>query len=114
MDLQLWSYNYDPEPTGIAPISALWAREMVKRGHHITVVAAHPHYPKPLWGSRRLPYREVRDGVRVVRFPLMIGRRTSGERMRQELSFLAGLTAGIPLLRRPDLMIMVSPSFPAL
>lgn len=114
MKVQLWSYNYAPEPTGIGPVSTVWAEAMRRRGHDVTVVAAHPHYPAPDWGARILPYREVRDGVRLIRLPLWIGRATAGQRMRQELSFLASQFAALPALARPDVLVSVSPSFPAL
>ena len=114
MRLQLWSYNYEPEPTGIAPLSATWARAMTARGHDISVVSAHPHYPEPRWGTRALPYREVRDGIRVLRLPLWIGRATTAARVRQEASYAAALAAALPLLGRPDAIVAVSPCFPAL
>lgn len=114
LKIQLWSYNYAPEPTGIGPVSALLARGLVDRGHCVDVVAAHPHYPRADWGKRRLPYREQRDGIRVLRLPLWIGRDTAHARIRQELSFVAALTSAIPLLGKPDVLISASPSFPAL
>jgi colanic acid biosynthesis glycosyl transferase WcaI len=112
--IQLWSYNYDPEPTGIAPLSTVWAQEMRRRGHDVDVVAAHPHYPEPRWGHRLRPYREVRDGIPVVRLPIWPGRESTLTRMRQELSFTAAQTLALPALRRPDVLVSVSPSFPAL
>lgn len=112
--IQLWSYNYAPEPTGIGPVSATWAREMVRRGHRVEVVAAHPHYPSPDWGIRIKPYRERRDGLGVLRLPLWIGRDTAAQRLRQEASFTAALALAAPLLARPDVIVAVSPSFPAL
>lgn len=114
MRIQLWSYNYAPEPSGIAPLSAIWAQAMISRGHDVTVVAAHPHYPKPVWGNRIRPYRERRDGVPVVRLPLWIGRRSGGERIRQELSYALSLGAAASLLPPTDVIVAVSPSFPAL
>src|SRR4051812_25706107 len=105
MKIQLWSYNYDPEPSGIAPVSAIWARSMLERGHDVLVVAAHPHYPKPIWGSRRRPYRERRGGVPVLRLPLWIGRDTGPERIRQEVSFTMSLTAASPLLPSADIVV---------
>lgn len=51
MMIQLWSYNYAPEPTGVGPVSTTSARAMRDRGHEVHVVAAHPHYPSPEWGS---------------------------------------------------------------
>jgi colanic acid biosynthesis glycosyl transferase WcaI len=112
--IQLWSYNFDPEPTGIGVVSTVWARGLRDRGHEVDVVAAHPHYPEPRWGTRLLPYREVRDGIPVLRLPLWIGRASATERYRQELTFMAAQTVATPFLRRPDVLVSASPCFPAL
>ncbi len=114
MRIQLWSYNYDPEPTGIGVVSTVWAQGLRRRGHDVEVVAAHPHYPEPLWGTKFRPYREVRDGIRVLRLPLWIGRASAAERYRQEFTFMAAQTAATPFLSRPDVLVSASPSFPAL
>ena len=89
MKIKLWSYNYEPEPCGIAPLSTVLAESLRDRGHQVSVVAAHPHYPEPIWGHRLRPHREVRNGIPVLRLPLWIGRDTSAERVRQEVSFVA-------------------------
>jgi colanic acid biosynthesis glycosyl transferase WcaI len=112
--IQLWSYNYAPEPTGIGPVSTVLARGLAERGHEVEVVAAHPHYPSPIWGTRLTPYREIRDGIPVLRLPLWIGKASAAERYRQELTFMAAQLAAAPLLRRPDVLVSASPSFPAL
>ncbi len=112
--IQLWSYNFDPEPTGIGIVSTVWAHGLRDRGHEVEVVAAHPHYPEPRWGTRRLPYREVREGLRTLRLPLWIGRASAAERYRQELTFMAAQAAATPFLSRPDVLVSASPSFPAL
>jgi colanic acid biosynthesis glycosyl transferase WcaI len=114
MRIQLWSYNYDPEPQGIAPLSRMLAVELSARGHDILVVAAHPHYPEPRWGMKLRPYRECRDGVPVLRLPLWIGRENGVERMRQELSFAAMQALIAPLLPAADAIVAVTPCFPAL
>ncbi len=114
MRIQLWSYNYAPEVTGIAPVSEVWARAMKALGHEVEVIAAFPHYPEPVWEHPRRPYREVRDGIPVTRLPLWAGRSSTAQRIRQELSFAAAQTAAIPVLSRSDVMVAVSPSFPAL
>lgn len=114
MRIQLWSYNFDPEPTGIGIVSTVWARGLRDRGHEVSVVAAHPHYPEPKWGTTILPYREMRDGIRAIRLPLWIGRETAAERYRQELSFMAAQAIATPFLPRPDVLVSASPSFPAL
>ncbi len=112
--LQLWSYNYDPEPTGIAPVSTMLARALAERGWSVEVVAAHPHYPEPEWGRSWRPYREQRDGISVLRLPLWIGRETGAQRIRQEASFASVLLAATPFLGSPDVILAASPSFPAL
>ena len=114
MHIQLWSYNYAPEPTGIGPVSTAWACAMRDRGHSVEVVAAHPHYPEPSWGRSFMPYREDRDGISVLRLPLWFGRSSSLARIRQELSFAAMQMVALPVVRRPNVMVVVSPCFPAL
>jgi colanic acid biosynthesis glycosyl transferase WcaI len=114
LSVQLWSYNYRPEPTGIGPVSAILAEGLRDRGHSIDVVAAHPHYPEARWGSRRLPYREQRAGIPVLRLPLWVGRASAVERYRQELTYMVSKFAALPVLGRPDVLLSVSPSFPAL
>jgi colanic acid biosynthesis glycosyl transferase WcaI len=87
---------------------------MRDRGHEIEVIAAHPHYPEASWGRCFKPYRETRDGIDVLRLPLWFGRSSPLARIRQELSFAATQTAALPAVRCPDVMVVVSPSFPAL
>lgn len=114
MRIQLWSYNYDPEPTGIGPLSTAWAAAMRDRGHYVEVIAAHPHYPAPVTGPAIRPRREIRNGIPVLRLPLWPGRGTTIERVRQELTYTASLSCTAPLLGCPDVIVAVSPSFPAL
>lgn len=114
MRIQLWSYNYAPEPTGIGPVSATWAKAMTELGHEVTVVAAHPHYPEPIWGKRLRPTRTRAEGVDVIRLPLWIGRDNALARMRQDASFSAALAAAFPLLPKADARVVVTPCFPAL
>jgi colanic acid biosynthesis glycosyl transferase WcaI len=114
MRIQLWSYNYDPEPTGIGPVSRTLAEGLQALGHEVRVVAAHPHYPEAAWGTRVRPYRERRNGIPVIRLPLWIGRDTAAQRIRQELSFMLAQGLAAPLLDAPDVLISASPSFPAL
>lgn len=114
MRIQLWSYNYAPEPTGIGPVSATWAKAMTALGHEVTVVAAHAHYPEPIYGKRLRPTRSEVEGVDVIRLPLWIGRGSAKQRMRQDASFAASLMAAFPLLPKCDARVVVTPCFPAL
>jgi colanic acid biosynthesis glycosyl transferase WcaI len=117
--VQLWSANFAPEPTGIAPVSTVLADALVDRGWEVDVVANHPHYPDPRWGMRRWPYRQRRGEMKVLRLPLLVGRETSKQRLLQEMSIVSSYLAatpilGRPLLRKPDVLLVVSPPFPAL
>ena len=114
MRIQIWSSNYAPEPQGIGPLTTVLAQELARRGHDVLVVAAHPHYPQAAWGSRARPYRERRNGIPVLRLPLWIGRGNGLQRVRQELSFTLAQSAVAPVLPPCDVMVAVSPSFPAL
>jgi colanic acid biosynthesis glycosyl transferase WcaI len=112
--LAIWSFHYDPEPTGIGPVSRTLATGLAERGHDVSVVAAHPHYPRPAWGSARMPHRELREGIEALRLPLWIGRDSALARYRQEVTFVAGQFATMPAQPRPDALVYVSPSFPGL
>ncbi len=114
MRIQLWTYNYDPEPQGIAPLSTMLARALRDRGHTVQVVAAHPHYPEPVWGMQLKPYRELRDNIQVFRLPLWAGRSSRLERLRQELTFTVAQSVVAPLLPPADILVATTPSFPAL
>jgi colanic acid biosynthesis glycosyl transferase WcaI len=61
-----------------------------------------------------LPRRDVRDAIPVLRLPLWAGRGTTAQRLRQELTYTAALSSAAPMLSRPDVIVAVSPSFPAL
>jgi colanic acid biosynthesis glycosyl transferase WcaI len=117
--VQLWSANFAPEPTGIAPVSTVLADALVERGWEVDVVANHPHYPDPRWGTRRWPYRQRRGQVKLLRLPLLVGRESARQRLLQEMSIVSSYLAatpilGPPLLRKPDVLLVVSPPFPAL
>jgi colanic acid biosynthesis glycosyl transferase WcaI len=114
MRIDLWSYNYAPEPTGIGPISATWARTMAARGHEVRVIAALPHYPEPVWGSTLRPRRERIDGIPVLRLPIWAGRHSTAQRLRQEITYTGALGLAGLGLSRPEVIVAVSPSFPAL
>lgn len=114
MKIQLWSHSFAPEPTGIGPVNTVWANGLRARGHVVEVVAAHPHYPEPLWGTRVVPYRETRDGIDLLRLPMWVGRGSTFQRYRQELSFTTALSAAAPFLGRPDVVVSTSPMLSAL
>lgn len=111
LHLQLWSWNYEPEPTAMGPIAARWAETMRDRGHRVEVITAHPHYPGPLWGRHARPYRETRNGIPVLRLPLVIGHRTTAARIFEEATYAASAGVAAAFSSRPDAAVAVSPSF---
>ncbi len=46
MRILIYSYNYYPEPIGIAPLMTELAEGLVKRGHQVRVVTGMPNYPQ--------------------------------------------------------------------
>jgi glycosyltransferase involved in cell wall biosynthesis len=94
------------------------ADSLVERGWQVDVVASHPHYPDPRWGKRRWPYRQTHGDVKLLRLPLLVGRETSKQRLLQEMSIVSSYLAATPilgpLLPKPDVVLVVSPPFPAL
>lgn len=46
MRILIYSYNYYPEPIGIAPLMTELAENLVKRGHQVRVVTGMPNYPQ--------------------------------------------------------------------
>ncbi|MEM6352717.1 MAG: glycosyltransferase WbuB, partial [Cyanobacteria bacterium P01_D01_bin.14] len=46
MRILVYSYNYHPEPIGIAPLMTELAEGLVARGHEVRVVTAMPNYPE--------------------------------------------------------------------
>jgi colanic acid biosynthesis glycosyl transferase WcaI len=109
--LQLWCWNYDPEPTAMGPIATAWATGMHDRGHDVEVVTAHCHYPPGMWPRRVLPRHEVRDGIRVTRLPLISGKRTGAARALEEVTYAASALAAATVTGRADAVVAVSPSF---
>ncbi|MFQ4137711.1 glycosyltransferase family 4 protein [Nodosilinea sp. PGN35] len=117
MRILIYSYNYHPEPIGIAPLMTELAEGLVARGHQVRVVTAMPNYPErtiyPEYRGR-LYATEERNGVTIQRcFVLANPRRGLVGRLMLESSFIA--LSLWPALRgwRPDIILNASPSLPA-
>lgn len=109
MKTAILGINYAPEPTGIAPYTHGIAAGLAKRGHEVSVLTGHPHYP--YWRrDRRVGFRsqEFIDGVRVRRFEHPVPRRLSWVgRAFMELTF--GLQLLTTRWGRPEVVICVTP-----
>ncbi|MBD2447477.1 glycosyltransferase family 4 protein [Nostoc sp. FACHB-152] len=113
MHILIYSYNYHPEPIGIAPLMTELAEGLVKRGHQVRVVTGMPNYPE-----RRIydEYQgkwyvtEERNGVTVQRCYLRIKSKPNLiDRLLLELSFV--LTSLPQALKgeRPDVILLTVP-----
>ena len=117
MRVLLYSYNYYPEPIGIAPLMTELAEGLVKRGHQVRDVTALPNYQerKIYKGYQGQLYkREVRNGVEIDRCFVAI-RPKPGLVTR---AMLEGSFAILSLVKaiagwRPDVILSTSPSLPA-
>jgi colanic acid biosynthesis glycosyl transferase WcaI len=108
--IHLWSIYYEPVPMGIGPVAAMLAKQLAARGDDVTVIASHPHYPSPTWGSSHRPRRRVRDGIDVVELPVFTGRAKGWQRMLGELTYGAGQTAAALAPFKADVVIATVPS----
>lgn len=116
MRILIYSYNYHPEPIGIAPLMTELAEGLVKRGHKVRVVTAMPNYPQRRIypGYRGKFYKcEHRNGVHIQRSAVWIRPRPSLlDRVLLDGSFV--LTSFLPALfgPRPDVILATVPPLP--
>ncbi len=116
MRILIYSYNYYPEPIGIAPLITELAEGLVKRGHTVRVVTAMPNYPeRKIYDNYRgkLFHTEYKNGVQIQRSYVWV-RSTPNllERFLLDGSFV--IFSFLPALMgwRPDLILATSPSLP--
>ncbi|HBE21617.1 MAG TPA: glycosyltransferase WbuB [Cyanobacteria bacterium UBA11149] len=113
MRILIYSYNYAPEPIGIAPLMTELAEGLVKRGHQVRVVTGMPNYPE------RIIYEPYRDkwyctefikGVVIQRSYVWIRPKPNLlDRLLLEASFV--ITSFIHALKGqpPDIILMTAP-----
>lgn len=116
MLILIYSYNYHPEPIGIAPLITELAEGLVKRGHKVRVVTGMPNYPQRriYEGYRgKLYMTELTNGVAVQRSFVWVRPKPSLlDRLLLEVSFV--LTSFVHALRgkRPDVIFITAPPLP--
>ena len=116
MKILIYSYNYHPEPIGIAPLMTELAEGLVKRGHQVRVVTAMPNYPeRKIYQDYRgkLYLTEYKNGVKIQRSYVWIRPQPNLlDRVMLDASFV--FTSFIPALFgwRPDIILTTSPSLP--
>jgi colanic acid biosynthesis glycosyl transferase WcaI len=112
----IYSYNYYPEPIGIAPLMTELAEGLTKRGHEVRVLTAmpwypdshiHPHYQGKLYCT------EERRGVKIYRsYVWTRPERSLINRLLFELSFaVLSFWQGVKQWS-PDVILLTVPSLP--
>ncbi|HEY9636382.1 MAG TPA: glycosyltransferase family 4 protein [Coleofasciculaceae cyanobacterium] len=116
MRILIYSYNYYPEPIGIAPLITELAEGLVKRGHNVRVVTGMPNYPQRriYEGYRgKLYLTELTNGVAVQRSYVWVRPKPSLlDRLLLEASFV--VTSFVHALKgqRPDVIFITVPPLP--
>ncbi|MBW4569225.1 MAG: glycosyltransferase family 4 protein [Tolypothrix carrinoi HA7290-LM1] len=117
MHILIYSYNYHPEPIGIAPLMTELAEGLVKRGHSVRVITGMPNYPqREIYDGYRGKWyvTEEKNGVTIQRSYLRIKSKPNlVDRLLLELSFvftsipqaLNGWRPDVILLTVPPLMV---------
>ncbi len=116
-DVLIYGMNFMPEMTGIGRYSGEMAVGLTRRGLNVDAITTAPHYPG--WYVR-VPYspwkysREVEDGVRILRCPMLLRNAGSGiGRLLAPISF-AVTSAPVALWRilrdRPRTIVCVEPT----
>ncbi|MHC0066506.1 glycosyltransferase family 4 protein [Nostoc sp. UIC 10890] len=113
MHILIYSYNYHPEPIGIAPLMTELAEGLVKRGHEVRVITGMPNYPqREIYDGYRGKWyiTEQKNGVTIQRSYLRIKSKPNlVDRLLLELSFVFTSLPQAFKGGRPDVIILTVP-----
>ncbi|MEH2056558.1 MAG: glycosyltransferase family 4 protein [Nostoc sp.] len=113
MHILIYSYNYHPEPIGIAPLMTELAEGLVKRGHQVRVITGMPNYPqREIYDGYRDKWylTEEKNGVKIQRSYLRIKSKPNlVDRLLLELSFIFTSLPQAFKGGRPDVIILTVP-----
>lgn len=116
MRILIYSYNYFPEPIGIAPLMTELAEGLVKRGHNVRVVTGMPNYPErriyPEYRGK-LYLTEKINGVVIQRSYIWTRPKPNLiDRVLLDGSFVLSSLAHALKGRRPDVILFTTPPLP--
>ncbi len=116
MRILIYSYNYHPEPIGIAPLMTELAEGLVNRGHEVRVVTAMPNYPErriyPGYEGKWY-FNEDRNGVKIQRSLVYIRPEPSLlDRVLLDGSFVLNSFPHALTGWRPDVILATVPPLP--
>lgn len=113
MQILIYSYNYYPEPIGIAPLMTELAEGLVKQGHQVRVITGMPNYPqRKIYEEYRGKWylTEEKNGVRIQRCYLRIKSKPNLiDRLLLELSFIFTSLPQAFNGWRPDVILLTVP-----
>ncbi|MDJ1182984.1 glycosyltransferase family 4 protein [Roseofilum casamattae] len=117
MRILIYSYNYAPEPIGIAPLMTELAEGLVQRGHEVRVVTGMPNYPeRQVYPEYRGKFyvTEIKQQVLIQRSYIYIKGPKPGllDRLLLDGSFM--LSSVVQAFRgwRPDIVFATIPPLP--
>jgi colanic acid biosynthesis glycosyl transferase WcaI len=116
MRILIYSYNYYPEPIGIAPLMTELAEGLVSRGHEVRVITGMPNYPqRQIYDDYKgkLYCTEERNGVTIQRSYVWV-RPKPGLLTRMLLDGSFVISSLVQALRgwRPDVVLLTVPPLP--
>ncbi len=113
MRILIYSYNYYPEPIGIAPLMTELAEGLVNKGNSVRVITGMPNYPqREIYDEYKGKWyvTEEKNGVTIQRCYLRIKSKPNLlDRLLLELSFVF---TSLPLALhgwRPDVILLTVP-----
>src|ERR1035438_1506711 len=113
MRIIIASINYWPEETGIGALTTYRAEYLAAAGHDVSVCTAFPYYPEWKVATKyrgRLFADEERNGVRIHRsYSWVPNPVTPLKRVLHEASFIVSSLMRMAALKRPNLILVVSP-----
>ena len=113
MRVLVWGVNYHPEQVGIAPYNTALCEYLKRRGHDVEMVSSFPYYP--MWKKApedrgRLFRSDLVAACAVHRCWHFVPRKPSWlGRVVHEASFVAASTVRMLMLKRADVMVVISP-----
>ncbi|MGK7891552.1 MAG: glycosyltransferase family 4 protein [Leptolyngbyaceae cyanobacterium] len=116
MRILIYSYNYHPEPIGIAPLMTQLAEGLVKRGHQVRVITGMPNYPqRRIYDDYQGKFflEEEKNGVIIQRSYVWVQPKPGLiARMLLDGSFV--VTSIVQALRgwKPDIILLTVPPLP--
>ncbi|MBN3924551.1 glycosyltransferase family 4 protein [Nostoc sp. NMS4] len=113
MHILIYSYNYHPEPIGIAPLMTELAEGLVKRSHKVRVITGMPNYPqREIYDGYQNKWylTEQKNGVTIQRSYVRIKSKPNlVDRLLLELSFVFTSLPQAFKGARPDVIILTVP-----